>query len=129
MILTVRTDNPDAEIGLFDIDGTQIDYRTWTAHRELSATIHLTIENLLKDSHVAWEDITGVAYYAGPGSFTGLRIGAAVVNALALANQISVIQTTGKDWIEVGIQKIRTNPGEFVVPEYGSNPHITPQKR
>ncbi len=30
-----------------------------------------------------WQDITEITFMAGPGSFTGLRIGATVVNTLA----------------------------------------------
>jgi hypothetical protein len=45
IILTIRTDKPEAEIGLYD-DEKQIIYETWQAHRQLAETIHLKIKEL-----------------------------------------------------------------------------------
>jgi hypothetical protein len=39
LIITLRTDKPDAEIGLFD-SSRQLDYYTWQAHRQLAETLH-----------------------------------------------------------------------------------------
>ena len=41
------------------------------------------IQEKLKENHQTWQDITKITFMSGPGSFTGLRIGAAVVNTLA----------------------------------------------
>ncbi len=55
-----------------------------------------------------WSDITQVEVNPGPGSFTGVRVGVSVANAIAFANGIKV--------------NGQTPP---VVPTYGSEPHIT----
>ena len=47
MILSIRTDKPEAEIGLFSADGQKLVYKTWQAHRELSSTILVVIKELL----------------------------------------------------------------------------------
>jgi len=49
-------------------------------------TLLPAVEMLLKGSSLSISDITGVGYVRGPGSFTGLRIGAAVAYGLAAAN-------------------------------------------
>lgn len=129
MILTVKTDNPQAEAGLYD-DQTQLAYTTWQAHRELSNTIHTTIAELLSSVGKNWKDIEAIIYFKGPGSFTGLRIGAALVNALAESNRALIRNQNGEDWIKQGItalQNNQTNP--VALPEYGSEPHTTVRKK
>ena len=41
------------------------------------------IKDKLDENGATWQDITEIDYMSGPGSFTGLRIGAAIVNTLA----------------------------------------------
>ncbi len=128
MILTLRTDNPLAEVGIYDND-RQITYSKWQAHRELSDTIHAEIKKLLNESGINWADISGIVYYKGPGSFTGLRIGAAVSNALASTNGISVSSQNGENWIEKGIIDLAVTQSRSAIPEYGSEPHITAPRK
>lgn len=52
--------------------------------------IQKTLDNLGKKI----TDITGIEVFTGPGSFTGLRVGVAVANALGYALKIKV---NGKD--------------------------------
>lgn len=49
-------------------------------------TLLPSIDMLLNNSNLSIKDITGVGYVRGPGSFTGLRIGAAVAYGLTSAN-------------------------------------------
>lgn len=129
MILTIRTDKPEAEIGLFQ-DNKQLAYLEWQAHRQLAETIHIKIEELLKGQGKALKEVEAVAAYKGPGSFTGLRIGLSVANALAGALQKPIISETGDDWIEQSIERLKAGENEKIaMPEYGSPPHITQQKK
>ena len=59
IILTIRTDKPEAEIGLYD-GSTQLAYETWQAHKQLSETIHAKILSLLKSKKLNWQDIDGI---------------------------------------------------------------------
>src|SRR3954465_15454249 len=98
LILTIRTDNPDAEVGLFE-DSNKLTYETWPAHRELSNTLHLKVEQVLKSQAKTIKDIQGLVCFQGPGSFTGLRIGLTVTDAFAYGLNIPVIGAMGEDWI------------------------------
>lgn len=129
MILVLRTDKVESEIGLYD-DGTQLAYETWEAHRQLAETIHKKLQSLLERQDKTFQDISGVVVYKGPGSFTGLRIGISVANALAYSFAVPIVATTGDSWIEDGLRSLKsTEPGTCAVPEYGSVPHITQQKK
>lgn len=61
------------------------------------------IEKVLKKEKVVLNDIDLIEINTGPGSFTGLRVGAAITNALSFSGNISV---NGKDI------------GEVITPEY-----------
>jgi tRNA threonylcarbamoyladenosine biosynthesis protein TsaB len=129
IILTIRTDKPAAEIGLFE-DNNSLAQETWEAHRSLAETIHGKIEALLKRQHKTWHDIEGLACYKGPGSFTGLRIGLSVGNTLAYGLNRPIVGTTDPNWRENGIAALLSGKHEqTVLPEYGSPVHITLPKK
>lgn len=129
IILTIRTDKPDAEIGLYD-DHVQLAYRTWQAHRQLAETIHSTVEALLKGQDKAWTDVQGIVCFQGPGSFTGLRIGLTVANALAYSYQLPIVATQDPHWLESGIERLAGGESDAqALPFYGADAHITPQKK
>src|SRR5690349_11932866 len=97
LILTIRTDKPESEIGLFD-EEFQIAYETWEAHRQLSSTIHKKIEALLRQQKKDWSDVDAIVCFKGPGSFTGLRIGLSVANSLAYSLSKPIVSEQGKNW-------------------------------
>jgi tRNA threonylcarbamoyladenosine biosynthesis protein TsaB len=130
MILTIRTDKPEAEIGIFAADGRQLDAHTWYAHRELADTLLTQLRDLLAGQQATFADITGVIVFRGPGSFTGLRIGITVANALAYGQSVPIVGAMGEDWISQGIEKLATHQNDkIILPEYGAEAHITVQKK
>ncbi len=130
MVLTLRTDSPEAEIGLFE-DGRQAQQESWLAHRRLAEMIHVKIENILDSHHKAWKDIDGIVVSQGPGSFTGLRIGITVAQALGYSLQIPVVGSRDPDWITQGLQALAANPlpDTVITPFYGALPNITKPRK
>lgn len=130
MILTIRTDKPEAEIGLFDVDGNKLAYETWTAHRQLAETIHQKVHELLKSQGKDWADLSGVVVFAGPGSFTGLRIGVSVANALGYGLQIPVVASKEENWQSSGFEKLKDLASfKPIEPEYGAPVFTTQPKK
>lgn len=128
-ILTLKTDQPEAEIGLYS-DEQQLSYETWAAHRQLAETIHLKIKATLEAQKIDLHQLSGLVVYQGPGSFTGLRIGLTVANALAASLGASIVGTTGDDWIKIGLQKLLAGESDkVVIPEYGALPNITAPRK
>lgn len=128
IILTLRTDKPEAEIGLYR-DQTQISYEIWEAHRRLAETLHTRTHELLRQQQLDFKDVEGIVVYKGPGSFTGLRIGIAAANALAYGLDVPII-AAGDDWIEQGIRLLLSGTNQTIaMPEYGQPAHTTTQKK
>ncbi len=129
IILTVRTDKPESEIGLFD-NNQKLGYETWQAHRQLGTTIHLKIDELLKKADKKLEDLDGLVCFKGPGSFTGLRIGLSVANALAYSLDIPIVARENPDWLERGIKDLLAGKNDKIAkPEYGAPVHTTTPRK
>ncbi len=128
--LTLRTDKPEAELGLYQ-NGQQIDYHMWHAHRELSVTFLQAIIALLAKHQYQLTDVAAIVAYKGPGSFTGLRIGLSVANALAYSQVIPIVGVEGEDqWLERGLQLVADGHNHrIVLPAYGAPPHITQPRK
>lgn len=128
--ITIRTDKPEAEVGLCN-GGQQLAYTVWHAHRQLATTIHEKLEDLLKSQNLTWQDVKGIVCYAGPGSFTGLRIGLSVGNALSYSLHVPIVAIEGEEqWLQKGYHRLEAGEqDEIALPVYGGEVHITPPKR
>jgi tRNA threonylcarbamoyladenosine biosynthesis protein TsaB len=128
-VLTIRTDKPEAEVGLF-VSGKQADYEVWEAHRELSLTILKKIEDLLKRNQLKFQDLSGIIAFKGPGSFTGLRIGITVANTLAYGLRLPIVSSSKEKWIDDGLKQLNSGDNEKVsLPDYGREARITKPKK
>lgn len=129
IILTIRTDKPEAEVGLFDAT-SKLAYETWQAHRELSNTVHKKLEALLASQNKTWQDLQGIIVFEGPGSFTGLRIGISIANALADALHIPIVAEQTDQWLQKGIARLQAGEqDEIALPFYGRDANITSPRK
>lgn len=129
LILTLRTDKPEAEIGLYQ-DERQLQYSTWPAHRQLAETIHYKISELLVAQGRTWQDLHGIVVYKGPGSFTGLRIGLSTANGLAAGLRVPIVACADPGWLEHGMRRLLQGESERIaVPDYGAPPRTTAPKK
>lgn len=65
--------------------------------RNLAENLHAFIKEKLDENHADWTDISEITFMSGPGSFTGLRIGASVVNTLAHELKIPLYDHEGNE--------------------------------
>lgn len=122
--LGIRTDKPQTELYLYK-DKEQIAEMKRQAHRELSGTIHEQIDKLLNKSSISLKDIDGIVCFKGPGSFTGLRIGLSVANALAYAQNIPIVARRGEDWLDKGIKDLTSGKTHKIATPYYDRPAAT----
>ena len=83
----------------------------WESGRSLARDLHKFIYDKLVENNADWQDISEITFMSGPGSFTGLRIGAAVVNTLASELNIPLYNHHG--------EKVK-----IILPDYGRDANI-----
>lgn len=84
--------------------------------RDMAEKIFDFIEEKLGENGKTWHDITEITYMSGPGSFTGLRIGAAVVNTLA-------------DQLNIPLYDHHGTKHPIILPDYGREANISKPKK
>src|SRR6266404_1889817 len=119
IVLALRTDKPEAEIYLYD-GQKKLDELKWQAHLKLAETLNSKIEEILNKSSISYDGLDGIAVFKGPGSFTGLRIGVSVANALAYAQELPIVARAGDDWLGQSIKDLQAGQNDKIAaPEYG----------
>ena len=127
MYLAIRTDNSQAEIYLLNDQGVVQRQKVWLAERTLARDLPGEVDNLVDGNY---GQLTGVLVYQGPGSFTGLRIGITVANAVAYAQSLPIVATAGENWLADGVDQLNNGAdNKIALPEYGAAPHITPPRK
>lgn len=130
MILFLRTDKPESELYIHDAAGKQIYSHTWEAHRQLAETLHHKIRSAFSEVNKDLKDTTGIVVFEGPGSFTGLRIGMSVANALAYSLTIPVVGAAGNSWKTGGLEALKTAAlNTYPAPNYATPAHTTTPKK
>jgi tRNA threonylcarbamoyladenosine biosynthesis protein TsaB len=128
MILLLDTSTYDCKLTLIDGDWRYDSH--WQADRELAKGLLGYIQTQLQSQIKTWDDITALAVYKGPGSFTGLRIGITVMNTIADANSLSIVGETGTDWQSAAINRLQQGESDSIVlPEYGGEANITQPRK
>lgn len=129
MILLLDTSTPMCRFALLDNERFIVDDE-WEAGRDLAEGLLGYIIQQLETLGKSWDDITGIGAYKGPGSFTGLRIGLAVLNTLADDRRIPIVGETGDEWRDVAIQRLSSGENEqIVLPLYGREANITKPRK
>ena len=103
MLLAVDTST--APLGLALYDGSQVvAEQTWRNLHGAHHTVELApaIADLLKRCGLTMEEIQVLGVAIGPGSFTSLRVGLALVKGLALARQLPLVGVPTLDILAAG---------------------------
>ncbi len=90
MILAINTGSENNSIALYEKNKIEKEV-SWQSYRTQSKELLPKINQLLQDNKFTPKSLDAIAVFAGPGSFTGLRVGVSVANALAWSLDIPVI--------------------------------------
>ena len=88
----------------------------WHSDRDLAEKLLQFIHEKLIENHQDFQGITEITFMSGPGSFTGLRIGATVVNTLAQELNIPLYNHKG--------EKV-----SLILPDYGRGANISKPRK
>lgn len=83
----------------------------WDSGHDLAEKLLKFIHEKLQENDKDWQDISEITFMSGPGSFTGLRIGAAVVNTLAHE-------------LNIPLKNHKGNQVKIILPDYGRDANI-----
>ena len=90
-ILAIDSSSNVATVAVIEEDTVLVQYSV--NHKKThSQTLLPMIEDILRMSEIGIENIDAIAVSAGPGSFTGLRIGSATAKGLALVKNLPIIE-------------------------------------
>ena len=95
-LLAFDTSTPTARVALISLAGECLELREKTAARH-SANLLGLCDEILRSARVAVRDLRAIACGAGPGSFTGLRVGMAVAKGLALPTALPLVLVPSLD--------------------------------
>ena len=110
MKLYLDTSTPETILKLNDQE-----YRYVFAN-DLAEKLLKFIHDKLAENNKTFQDITEIIFMSGPGSFTGLRIGATIVNTLASELNIPLYDHRGKKH-------------KNIIPDYGRPANISKPRK
>lgn len=103
LILNIETATQVCSVCL-SRDGEVIDYREDTSGNSHARVLTTFIVQLFANNNLSMVDLSAVAVSAGPGSYTGLRIGTSVAKGLCYALNIPLIAVPTLQALAAGIQ-------------------------
>lgn len=114
MLLAFDTATPLVTVALHDGDDVVVEH---VSTRPMKHGEHLAplIERCLLDAGIVRQDVTAIAVGAGPGPFTGLRVGLVTARTLAFVLEIPVYAVCSLDVLAIEAVETGAVDGDFVV--------------
>jgi len=109
-ILHINTALNDASVSLADNEHV-IAERLSNSQKEHASFLQSAIQQLLKTTGIALEEIDAVAVTAGPGSYTGLRVGMASAKGLCYALKKPLLTTGTLEVLTASALRLFPNAG------------------
>lgn len=128
MILGLKSAGPVTWIGLYESAAapSPVAEQEWESGRALADELLGQLEAFLKEQHTGFAALSGLIIFSGPGSFTSLRIGHTIFNALADSLNLPIAGAVGDDWPVSALADLAgATPGRPVLPHYGAEANIT----
>ena len=88
MILSIDTSGPLFSIAI--LNNKYLEIREFEANKAQSERMIIEIQALLKTLSLSFEDVKGVAFGSGPGSFSGVRVACGIAYGIAFAKEIPI---------------------------------------
>ena len=118
-ILCLETSTDVCSVALFS-DGRLVAFRETQEKNAHSARLTVMIEEVMQEAGLSYTSLSAVAVSMGPGSYTGLRIGAGVAKGLCYALNIPLIAVSSLESIALEIA------GRIQAMQWEKSPLIVP---
>lgn len=124
MIILLDTSTPICRLTV--VRGDESHEYQWEAGRTLAKELLAFLNDKTGDI----KNVSGIGVMKGPGSFTGLRIGLAVVNTLADSLCVPIVGETGDNWQNKALERLQSGGNDQVIlPLYGGEVYITQPRK
>jgi tRNA threonylcarbamoyladenosine biosynthesis protein TsaB len=115
-LLCLDTSTPTARVALVDGAGLALARAEATAERHSTHVLKL-VDEVLRATSLRPAELDAIACGAGPGSFTGLRVGLAVAKGLALATDKPLLLVSSLRALAIDVARAPAAAGaSFVIP-------------
>jgi tRNA threonylcarbamoyladenosine biosynthesis protein TsaB len=114
LILAIDTSTKVCSIALHQ-DGFEIGHQAYHLQKSHSSLLPVVIKQLLENVDLAFANIDAVAVSAGPGSYTGLRIGTSTAKGLCFGLNVPLISFDSLDSMFAVVKDIVT-PDTLICP-------------
>ncbi len=112
LILNINTAINPASVCLAR-DSNTLSFAQSTHQKEHASWLHLAVKQIIADAGANLKDTEAIAVTAGPGSYTGLRIGLAAAKGLSFSLGIPLIAI---NLLEMMARAIKTEDADFYCP-------------
>ena len=97
-ILAIDTSSAWCSVAL-SLEGREPQFRHEPVSAGASQLLLPWVEEMLAQSNISLQELSAIAVCIGPGAFTGVRLGVAAVQGLAISHQLPVISVSSLDAI------------------------------
>jgi tRNA threonylcarbamoyladenosine biosynthesis protein TsaB len=104
LLLNIETASPVCSVALA-LDGSVIGIKEISEQADHSSILTVLIDELIKEQDLSLKSLDAIAVSAGPGSYTGLRIGAATAKGLCYALSKPLIAIDSLQSLACGMYK------------------------
>ncbi len=105
-ILAIDTSTPACSVAIRS--GDEVLSRYQLASREHTKLLLPMVDDLLSEAALTLSQLDAIAFTAGPGSFTGIRIGFGVVQGLAFGAELPVLPISSLETLaQTAVRKLR----------------------
>ena len=102
-ILLIHTALQTAYAGVA-VDGRPVAWRSSPQQKDHAAFLHPAVEAVMKEAGWGMGDLHGVAVAAGPGSYTGLRVGMSAAKGFCYALTLPLVMVDTLEWLAAGVR-------------------------
>jgi len=115
LILNIDTSSPVCSVCLAE-DGTVIAERNDLTENQHASRLTTFINELMDDQNIRLKDLSAVALSSGPGSYTGLRIGASVAKGICYGLDKPLISVSTLQGLAYVMSVTRPDPDGIYIP-------------
>jgi len=102
-LLAIETSSTRCSVALYD--GKKIFAKEANTNRKHSEFVLLMIDDVLREVNSELNEVTALAFGAGPGSFTGLRLSCAISQGIGFVQRIPVVPVSSMEALSLAVDR------------------------